>query len=294
MKEEKKIILTSISGLPNAGKSTLLNKLIEYDIAPISSKIQTTRRSIKGILNKGETQIIFTDTPGIFFSKEKTILESYILKDAWANVRSQEISILVFDPKLGLNDDYLKIIDDLQKRDIDIICFINKYDIKANRIKTSELMAKLTNIIGIKEIIFGSAKTGQSIDFLIERLITRAKHEEWLYQNDEITDLSIKEIAAEKLREYFFENLSEELPYSIHIETEKIIENENDTVINLVIYVEKENHKIIVIGKGGSGIKKAAIETVKKLKKIIKNPKLNIFVKVSPKWKEKLINSGII
>ncbi len=281
----KKVIITSISGLPNAGKSTLFNKLIEFDLAPVSSKVQTTRKSIKGIINKDNIQIVLVDTPGIFFSNSKTVLEKKITKDAWVNLKSYETTILVFDPEIGLNADYIKIIEELKSLNIKPICFINKHDIKKNIVRTIELVDQISKIDYIESIVFGSAKTGESLDYLIHILAHKAKESDWFFE-EELTNSPISEIVAEKFREFLFENLDKEIPYSINVTTESFEKCENETKIHLLIEIQKENHKKIIIGKNGSNLKRAIYETIKKISHFVDNPKIFAFVKLNPRWKE--------
>lgn len=285
--EQKKIIITSISGIPNVGKSTLLNALIDFDLAPISSKAQTTRKSIRGIVNIANLQIVLIDTPGVFFSNKKTVLERVITKDAWANLKCSEVSILVFDPLVGLTEDYIKIMEALDNLDIKYICFVNKYDIKSNKIRTTALVDQLSRLPSVEHIIFGSAKTKEGIHDLIRILQLKAKEGDWIFDSDAPTDVSVKDIVPEKLREFLFENMHKEIPYSLNVTTQTFCEEDGFTKIWLLVEVERDSHKKIIIGKNGSNLKRAIAETSKKVESFIDNPLIFIHIKVAPKWKSK-------
>lgn len=283
----EKIVIASICGIPNVGKSSILNKLISYNIVPVSSKPQTTRYSVHGILNRDDVQIVFVDTPGIFIKNSRSILERKIVKNAWSNVKSNKVAILVLDPKIGIDKDTKVIIDELVKNSINIIFFINKSDIKKNNPRIVVLVHEIAQLNVSDEVVIGSAVTGDGIEKLIRILISKAEKGSKIYDEETISNLDFKKIVAEHVRASLFENLKDELPYMINVEVEGFSQN----TLYLIVKVSKESHKKIVIGKDAINLRKAISFAKQQTSDIAGDVDIKIFVKVDPNWKNRYLEN---
>ncbi|BAP00326.1 GTPase Era [Wolbachia endosymbiont of Cimex lectularius] len=280
MKEQKCLFVT-IAGLPNAGKSTLINSIVGKKIAIVTPKVQTTRTQIRGIAIRDDTQIIFTDSPGIFSAETK--LEKTLVKSAWSAIRGDDITLLLVDAS-----NYLKNIEKiktifarLQRTKGRCILVINKIDL----VKKPELKMAyehLNLLYRFERIFTISALKSDGLSDLISYLSEVAPVSPWFYREDQITDSSTSFLSAEITREKLFLNLREELPYSIAVITEQIQEKKDKSlIIKQVIFVLRDSHKKIVLGKDGSNIKKIGIEARVELEKLFEcKVHLFLFVKV--------------
>ncbi|WP_168464560.1 GTPase Era [Wolbachia endosymbiont of Ctenocephalides felis wCfeT] len=286
MKEQKCLFVT-IAGLPNAGKSTLINSIVGKKIAIVTPKVQTTRTQIRGIATYNETQVIFTDSPGIFSAETK--LEKALVKSAWSAIKGNDVTLLLIDAS-----NYLKNIERiktvfarLQRTRSRCILVINKTDlIKKPELKMAYEHLKL--LYKFEKIFTISALKNDGLDDLMDYLSEIAPVGPWFYEEDQITDSSMNFLSAEITREKLFLNLREELPYSAAIITEQFEEKKDKSlVIKQVIFVLKDSHKKIVLGKDGSSIKKISIEARAELEKLFEcKVHLFLFVKVRP-WTDR-------
>jgi len=288
MENKEKTLTVALAGAPNAGKSTLTNYIIGEKVSIVSPKVQTTRDLIRGIFIDKNTQIIFIDTPGVFIPKKVRLLERKIVKTAWSGIGTADIVCLLIDSTEKFGDKVKTILDEFKKREIKHVLVLNKVDaIKKPKLLT--LTKEITDYFpNFSEIFMISAKTGEGVDDLKKYLLDQAKDGKWTFKEDEITDAPIKFLASEITREKLFEELNEELPYSIDVETEKWEEFDNgDIKIQQIIYVLKENQKSIVLGKRGQLIKKVGIEARQEIEKFLnKKVHLFLFVKLKPDWIE--------
>ncbi|MEY2393132.1 GTPase Era [Wolbachia endosymbiont of Tettigetta isshikii] len=280
MKEQKCLFVT-IAGLPNAGKSTLINSIVGKKIAIVTPKVQTTRTQIRGIAIRDDTQIIFTDSPGIFSAETK--LEKTLVKSAWSAIKGDDITLLLVDVSNYLkNIERIKaIFARLQRTKGRCILVINKIDL----IKKPELKmayGHLNLLYRFERIFTISALKSDGLSDLISYLSEVAQAGPWFYREDQITDSSTSFLSAEITREKLFLNLREELPYSIAVITEQIQEKKDKSlIIKHVIFVLRDSHKKIVLGKDGSNIKKIGIEARVELEKLFEcKVHLFLFVKV--------------
>lgn len=283
MDNQTKTSTIAIVGAPNAGKSTLLNYIIGAKISITSPKVQTTRNAICGIATHENTQLIFTDTPGVFTPKGK--LEDAIVKVAWREMIGVEQLVLLIDAKRGICINTLAILTELSKRKKSLIIVINKIDI----IKRSNILLIIDDLKTysiVKEIFMISAKTGENIELLKEYLSNNAKPSPWLYSDEEITNLPSRFIACELVREQLFLNLEQEIPYNVTVECEMWEELKDRSIkMNLAIYVTKEGQKKIIIGKGGSLIKKIGQRARIGLEELFERKiHLYLFIKVRENW----------
>lgn len=282
--DNKKHGIIAIVGAPNAGKSTLTNSLLGQKISIVSPKVQTTRNSIKAIITEKQFQIILVDTPGIFIPRNEKILERIIVKSAWQALREADHICFVIDAVVGINNQNKAILNDLKKENLPITAIINKIDL----LKKSKLLEIFANLsaLGINDIIPVSAITNEGIDSLKSLLFEKCLNDGWIYEEDQITDAPMRFIASEITREKLFLNLNQELPYSLHVNTDsyEVLTN-NQIKINQTIFVFKESQKSIILGKNGSMIKKIGQESRQDISKIADSKvHLFLFVKVKENW----------
>jgi GTP-binding protein Era len=280
-KDTKSIIVT-ILGKPNAGKSTLMNLLIEYRLSIITPKVQTTRSVIKGIITKEKTQFIFLDTPGIF--EPKNNLEKLIVRHAWESLKGVDAIILLLDGTKNIDDDTIALCQKIKSMDNTIVV-INKKDISS---KIPELEEKVAELLPNSPVFLISALQNDGIDTLLNYLETKALEGPWLYDEDMVSNLPLKFLTAEITREQLFLQLDKELPYNLTVHTESMEDKGNkEYIIKQVIIVSKESHKKIIVGKSGSRIKLVGQESRKYIELYL-GIKAHLFLFVSVKnWLEK-------
>lgn len=245
----KKSVLVAIVGKPNAGKSTLMNSIIDYRLSIVTPKVQTTRNIIRGILTKDQTQFIFFDTPGIFNPKNN--LERLIVKYAWDSLKGVDVVVLMIDGTKELDDETRELCKRLHKS-YQLVIAINKKDVgsKASTVNQLREIAPEAHITQI------SALQKDGINDLLNYIEKFAMQSPWIYDEDLVTNLPLKFLTSEITREQLFLNLGQELPYNLTVLTEEMTKKEGDEyVIKQTIIVSKESHKKIIIGKGGSKIK---------------------------------------
>lgn len=287
MRMKKRIINVALAGAPNAGKSTFLNKLVGEKISIVSPKVQTTRNAINGIVNFEDTQIIFTDIPGIFRARKDFTLEKRITSFAWKIVRASGVVLLLVDGMKGITKEVRDIIDDFKRREKKVIAVITKIDAMKEepKLKTALALEEVGDCI--EAIFFISSVTGQGIEKLITYLKSKASEGDWIYNNDEISDISENLTVAEIVREQIFTTLQEEIPYHTSVVTEKFTETENEVEASVLITVTKESQKIIMIGKRGENLKTIKHKSEEELNKIFtKDIKLTLFIRVRKDWRE--------
>ncbi|RMA97113.1 GTPase Era [Hydrogenothermus marinus] len=289
--ENFKAGFVALVGKPNVGKSTLLNNILKTKLSIVSPKPQTTRLRIVGVYNDKDAQIIFLDTPGI--QKGKDILTKTVVDSAVSSMEEADIITMVIDGVKGWTKEDDQLVENyLEKLNKPTILLINKVD----KVKPKDVLLPLIEEVSqkyeFKEIIPISALKGTNLDRYIEVLKKYLPESPPLFPEDQITDLPLKFYIAEIIREKAFNLLKKELPYSIAVEVESIKEgekNKNLLIIDAVLYVERENHKKIVIGKNGQTLKKIGKLAREELEFLLKKKiYLNLWVKVKPEWKEDL------
>lgn len=272
----------TIAGKPNVGKSTLLNALVGEKVAIVSWRPQTTRNKINGILNGENYQIVFVDTPGIH--EAKNTLSEYMMKSVKSALDGVDAVIYVISAEKRFDDKDKDFILSY-KKNVPIIVVINKVDAVEKRV-VFELMRELGEM-GIDEIIPTSAVKGDNVDILKNTVVGLMKEGEAYYPEDEFTDLNMRFMAGEIIREKAMRLLNDEVPYGICVNIMSYKEEENITKINADIVVEKKAHKPIVIGKGGSMLKKIGTEARRELERFTDGKiYLELFVKVKEEWRD--------
>jgi len=274
----------ALVGAPNAGKSTLLNWMVGGKISIVTPKVQTTRSRITGICMADEnTQIIFLDTPGIFEPKRR--LEKAMVTAAWSGAQDADFVVLLVDAKRGFDGDSRRIIEGLVLRKRRAVLALNKID-GISREALLPLAAKLNETGVFSDSFMISALKGDGVDDLRDFLAARMPPGPWLYPEDQLSDIPLRLLAAETTREKLFLRLHQELPYALGVETESWEELKDGSLrIDQVIYVLRDSHKPIVLGKGGKQIKAVGQAARLDLEAFLgQRVHLFIHVKVAPKW----------
>ena len=273
----------SLIGAPNAGKSTITNHFAGSKVSIVSPKAQTTRTTVKGIGIFENTQIIFLDTPGIF--KPKRRLDRAMVDSAWGGVKDADIVVLVVDAKRGFDAETKNIVQKLKDDNIKALLVLNKADI-VKRQNLLTLSAEINAFYDFEETFMISALTGEGIDDFYAFLATHLPVSPWFYPEEEMSDMPLKFLAAEIVREKLFLYLHDELPYALTVEPELWERRQDNSVrAEMTIYVERDNQKIIVLGKGGQMIKKIGQSARQELEEILEDRiHLFLFVKVRENW----------
>ncbi len=278
----------TLLGAPNVGKSSLLNRLVGTKVSIVSPKVQTTRRRVLGITVQGERQLVFVDTPGIFVPRPAKRLEQAMVKAAWQGVDEADRMVLVLDAKRGLDADSQLVLRGLQQRRVPACAAINKLDLVRPQ-KTLPLIKTLSDTGRFDRVFLVSAQSGDGCGDLLDYLLAGLPVGPWLFPADQLSDLSQRAMAAELTREQLFRQLHQELPYSLTVETEQWLEAPDGKEIRIdqTIYVERDSHKKIVLGKGGRQIKSVGEMARKELEQMLDaRVHLFLFVKVRPNWTE--------
>ena len=275
----------AVIGAPNAGKSTLVNQLIGAKVSIVSPKVQTTRTRVTGILAEGQDQAIFVDTPGIFRGAKRR-LEKAMVDAAWRQAAETDRLMLVIDvAKKGLSDDDRAVIEQLEQQGARPMLALNKVD-GARHETMLAIAAAVNERLEVQETFMVSALTGDGVDDLRQAVLDRLPEGPWLYPEDQISDLPSRMLAAEATREKLFLQLHQELPYNLTVETEAFeVQAKGDLKINQVIYVTRDSHKAMVLGKGGSRIRQVGSESRRDLEVLFdRKVHLFLFVKVRENW----------
>ncbi len=284
MIEEKRAGFIAVIGSPNAGKSTLINHFIGQKVTIVTRKVQTTRSVIRGICIHEESQLVFSDTPGIFEPKRR--LDRAMVEAAWGSSSDADIILFLYDAqKSGIDNETNKILDELGQSRKKKILVLNKVDLVDNK-TLLPLIKNFESICSFDATFIVSALTGEGSKEVLSYLAKNLPKGPWLYPEDEITDLPARLLAAEITREQIFMRLHQELPYATTVETEEWTERDDGAiVINQIIYLKKAGHKKIVIGKNGSMIKMLGKAARLEIEQILeRSVHLFLFVKVREKW----------
>lgn len=275
----------ALIGKPNAGKSTLINTLLNKKVAIATYKAQTTRNSIQGILNRDNLQIVFVDTPGIH--EAKNYLGSYMNKEAYAQADGADIIFYLVDATKGLNNEDKEVLNKLFKFDIPIFCVFNKVD-EVNKEKLMERCNYASSHYDFKEIVPISALNHENIDELINTAVKYLNEGPLYYPQDQEEVSSLEFKISEIIREKIILFTSKEIPHFTAVKIDEFKNLENKAIISASIIVNKDSHKGIIIGKNGSMLKKINMSSSKDIKELLgKKVYLSLFVKVEEDWLNK-------
>ncbi len=285
MDNKHKSGFVNIVGNPNVGKSTLMNDLVGERVSIITSKAQTTRHRIMGIVNTPEYQIVFSDTPGVLKPKYK--LQESMLSFSEGALTDADILLYVTD----VVEDPTKNADFLQcvaAEKIPVLLVINKIDLLKDQTELEKIVERWHTILPNAEILPASAKEGFNVPNLMRRIVELLPEGEPYFGKDALTDKPARFFVTEIIREKILLNYDKEVPYSAEVIVEKFEEKENSIHIMAVIYVERDSQKGILIGKGGSMLKRVGTDARKDIEKFFgKNVFLELFVKVEPNWRNR-------
>jgi GTP-binding protein Era len=290
----------AVIGAPNAGKSTLVNALVGSKVSIVTPKVQTTRMQVRGVAIRGDAQIVFVDTPGIFKPRRK--LDRAMVKSAWAGAGDADAVLVIVDapalagePKGLAAIDTQSIVEGLRETKCKAALVLNKVD----AMPRAELLplAERLNVEGVFERVFMiSALKGDGLDEVAAWCVEKMPAGPWLYPADQAADIPMRLLASEITREKLYLRLHEELPYATAVETELWTERKDGSVkIDQVIYVQREGQKAIVLGKGGRAIKAIGESSRRELEEMLgRRVHLFLFVKLRENWAETREHYGAI
>jgi len=275
----------AIVGAPNAGKSTLLNRLTGAKLSIVSPKAQTTRFRVLGILMRGETQILLVDTPGIFRPRRK--LDRAMVAAAWTGAQDADLTLLLVDAKSGASEAVKEIAARLKESGRRCWLVLNKIDLVPPA-QLLPLTAELSALMSFEQVFMVSAANGDGLDALLDTLAASLPEGPYLFPEDELTDLPDRLLAAEVVREQIFLQTHEEVPYGATVETESFKERKDGSVrIEATIYVARAGHKAILIGHGGVRIREIGAKARAHLSQLLDRPvHLFLNVKERARWDE--------
>ncbi len=283
--QEPRCGFVAIVGAPNAGKSTLLNRLTGAKLSIVTPKAQTTRFRVLGILMRGPSQILLVDTPGIFRPRRK--LDRAMVKAAWTGAEDADLTLLLVDAKAGATEGVQGIARQIAERGRRAWMVLNKIDLIAAH-TLLPLTAQLSAILPAEQTFMISAATGGGLDRLLDALAAGVPAGPHLYPDDDLTDLPDRLLAAEIVREQIFLQIQEEIPYGTTVETENWQEKPDGSVrVEATVYVGRAGHKAILIGAGGSRIKEIGARARKELTGLLDRP-VHLFLNVKERagWDE--------
>ncbi|MBQ5944279.1 MAG: GTPase Era [Bacteroidales bacterium] len=284
MSKEHKAGFVNIIGNPNVGKSTMMNAMVGEKLSIVTAKAQTTRHRIMGIVNTEDWQIVYSDTPGIL--KPNYRLQESMMNFVDAAIGDADIILYVTDTieKWDKNAAY---VEKLSRIEVPVIVAINKIDI-SDQEKVTALMAEWKERLPKATVIPVSAKEKFNLDSILDTIVGSLPVSPPWFDKDAFTDRNLRFFASEIFREKILENYRDEIPYSCQVEIEQFKEGEERYEISAVIYVMRDSQKGIIIGKGGSALKRTATAARMEMEDFFqKKVFLTTFVKVDPDWRDK-------
>lgn len=298
MKEMKSAFI-AVCGRPNVGKSSFINKAIGQKVSIVSDKPQTTRTRIMGVLNNAETQLIFIDTPG--FHKPRNVLGENMIKAVNTGFIDADAVTLVVEGKTGFkNEDgeipkaEAELIDIIKSKKIPCILGINKIDLLEDKSDLLAVIKKYSDLCNFVAVVPFSAKTGDGVDELVNEQMKFARVAPHYFDGDSFTDQPDSVMVCEMIREKLLRSLDKEIPHGIAVDLERFFERDGADgqpiiTIGAVIYCEKDSHKGIIIGKGGSMLKKIGTESRKDIENFFGcKVDLKLWVKVKEDWRNRV------
>jgi len=273
----------ALIGAPNAGKSTLVNQLVGTKVSIVTHKVQTTRALVRGIFIENNAQIVLVDTPGIFRPKRR--LDRAMVTTAWGGAKDADIILVLLDAQGGLNENAEALLESMKNVRQKKVLVLNKVD-RVDPPVLLDLAKKANELVTFDQTFMISALNGSGCKDLAKFLAETVPNGPWYYPEDQISDMPMRQLAAEITREKLYLRLHEELPYSSTVETERWEERKDGSVrIEQVIYVERESQKKIVLGHKGETIKAIGQAARKEISEILEqNAHLFLFVKVRENW----------
>ncbi len=271
--------VVALLGRPNAGKSTLLNRIVGEKLAIVTAKPQTTRSRILGILTRPEAQILLVDTPGRHaHPKALNVALNELVDEAAADC---DLALLLVDPREGWSEEHDALAAGLAERGTPVIAVGTKLDLPAAR----EAAWPPPEAEGLEACLRVSARTGEGLEDLLDRVVARLPEAPALYPDDQLSDRPLRFLVAEQVREAAFEELGQELPYALAVEVVEFDESRDVVRIRADLIVERASQKPIVIGKGGALIKRIGTRARREVETLLgRRVHLGLWVKVEPRW----------
>ncbi len=284
----KKTGFISILGRPNVGKSTLLNAILGEKVAIVSSKPQTTRNRITGIHTVGDNQFVFLDTPGAH--NPRTKLGSYMMKSVRSSVGASDAVIMIVEAGYDPGEIEKKLIERIKKSELPCVLVLNKIDL-VNREKLAETITRYSSLYDFDSYIPVSAIKGKNVDIVLEECEKYLYESDWIFPDDIVTDQTERQIASEIIREKLLRFLSDEIPHGTAVVIEEFKEEEDIIRIRAEIFCERASHKGIILGKGGSMLKKIGTFAREDMEEFFGTKVfLDLWVKVKEKWRDSVYN----
>ena len=283
-----KTAFIAIVGCPNVGKSSILNRLLGQKIAIVSDKPQTTRTKIMGVLTEGDTQLVFTDTPG--FHRPRTKLGEKMVQAVSDSVSGVDACLFVVEPEGELRPAELELIEKFKKLKMPVILAINKVDTLPDKEVLMARILEISKTYDFEAVVPVSALRGINMDELLSEMKKLAEESVFFFPEDTLTDQPERVIAAEIIREKLLRNLDREIPHGIAVSIQKMHEREDSDIMDIeaVIYCEKDSHKGIIIGKNGAMLKRISTRAREDMEKFFQcHINLRCWVKVKEGWRNR-------
>lgn len=284
----RKTAFIAIVGRPNVGKSTLMNALLGEKVVIVSSKPQTTRNRIMGVLTKGENQFVFLDTPGIH--KPKTKLGNYMMKSVRTSMGSADVVILIADAGRAPGMVEQNVASQIKEAGLPAILVLNKMDLY-NREQLAQTIQQYAALYDFDAFVPVSALKEKNVDLVLSEAEKFLYESDWMFEEDMLTDQPERQIAAEFIREKMLRSLSEEIPHGTAVVIEEFKETDKLISIRAEIFCERESHKGIIVGKGGQTLKRIGSQAREDLENFFgMKVYLNLWVKVKENWRDSDFN----
>ena len=280
----QKTATIAIVGRPNVGKSTLMNHLLGEKIAIVSSKPQTTRNRILGVLTKDEAQYVFLDTPGVH--KAKNRLGDYMMKSVRSSVSSADAVIIIADAGHPAGDIEKRLIEQIAKSGLPAMLVLNKIDL-INRERLAETISEYAALFDFAAVVPTCAESGKNVDEVLTEAAQFLTEGAWMFDEDTLTDQPERQIAAEIIREKLLRVLSDEVPHGTAVVIEEFMEDTKMLRIRAEIFCEKQSHKGIIVGKNGETLKRIGSYAREDMEAFFGvQVYLNLWVKVKENWRD--------
>ncbi|MBR3817565.1 MAG: GTPase Era [Clostridia bacterium] len=287
-----KTAFIAIVGCPNVGKSSLLNKMLGQKVAIVTQKPQTTRTRIMGVLTMGETQLVFTDTPG--YHRPKTKLGEKMIKSVGEGIAGMDACLFVVEPEGEIRDTEIELLNRLKKEKAPVVLVINKIDTIKQKEKLMERIVQFTGIYDFEAVVPVSALRNENVDLVIEELKKLTYESVHFFPDDTLTDQPERVLAGEIIREKMLLLLDKEVPHGVAVSIEKMRERPTGGIMDVeaTIYCEKDTHKGIIIGKKGDMLKRISTKARYDMENFFQcKINLQCWVKVKEGWRNR---EGII
>ena len=287
-----KTAFIAIVGCPNVGKSSLLNRMLGQKVAIVTQKPQTTRTRIMGVLTKGETQLVFTDTPG--YHRPKTKLGEKMIKSVGEGIAGMDACLFVVEPEGEIRETEIELLNRLKKEKAPVVLVINKIDTIKQKEKLMERIVQFTGVYDFEAVVPVSALKDENVDLVIEELEKLTYESVHFFPDDTLTDQPERVLAGELIREKMLLLLDKEVPHGVAVSIEKMRERPTDGIMDVeaIIYCEKDTHKGIIIGKKGDMLKRISTKARVDMENFFQcKVNLQCWVKVKEGWRNR---EGII